>query len=294
MKETKYLENVEEQENIIYHGCEAPKDNVLRLTTYNGIAVYKQTSGPSTAYTQADGCSIPGFLTVLGLSKEVREFFRPAYQEYCDYLLGEKMDKMCKDAYYPDGAWDIIVGFLFGSEYESCMLKSLEIYSGLRLFGFVAYNEKKNKFNTSSNCSFCGNQALKNKFQFQNIFGLIKSNIIYNIQGFLKNDLIPIPLKRTLFSAKAIGQVSYYPSLLGSNKTFCWILDFSKPNSFVSIYCISKELNIPPLFFFGKCALAQVRYFNKWEEMDLGQKRKILNYKLNNTSSSSKEIMDFY
>ncbi|ORX82732.1 hypothetical protein BCR32DRAFT_278643 [Anaeromyces robustus] len=99
---------------------------------------------------------------------------------------------------------------------------------------------------------------------------------LFSIQGFLKNDLIPIPLKRTLFSAKVIGQVSYYAPLLGSNKNntsstqtiinkgFYWILGYSKPNSFVSIYCISKELNIPPLS--GKCALAQVRCFNKWKD----------------------------
>ncbi|ORX77170.1 hypothetical protein BCR32DRAFT_283457 [Anaeromyces robustus] len=54
------------------------------------------------------------------------------------------------------------------------------------------------------------------------------------------------------------------------------ILGYSKPNSFVSIYCISKELNIPPL--------SDV----------LINGTKILNDKLNNISSSTKEIMEFY
>ena len=41
---------------------------------------------------------------------------------------------------------------------------------------------------------------------------------LYSIKGFLKNSHIPIPYKRMLFSAIVIGQVSYYTSLLGSNK----------------------------------------------------------------------------
>jgi len=43
-------------------------------------------------------------------------------------------------------------------------------------------------------------------------------NELYSIKGFLKNPHIPIPYKRMLFSAIVIGQVSYYTSLLGSNK----------------------------------------------------------------------------
>ena len=48
---------------------------------------------------------------------------------------------------------------------------------------------------------------------------IIKLEIaLYSIKGFLKNPHIPIPYKRMLFSAIVIGQVSYYPPLLGSNK----------------------------------------------------------------------------
>jgi len=36
-----------------------------------------------------------------------------------------------------------------------------------------------------------------------------------------------------------------------------------KGNSFTSIYCVSKELLIPPLS--AKCAIAQVRCFKKWK-----------------------------
>jgi len=42
-----------------------------------------------------------------------------------------------------------------------------------------------------------------------------------------------------------------------------WIERFSNENSFISFYCFSKELNIPPLS--AKCAIAQVRCFKKWK-----------------------------
>jgi len=42
-----------------------------------------------------------------------------------------------------------------------------------------------------------------------------------------------------------------------------WIEGFSKGNSFTTLYCVSKELNIPPLS--AKCAIAQVRCFKKWK-----------------------------
>ena len=38
---------------------------------------------------------------------------------------------------------------------------------------------------------------------------------------------------------------------------------FSNGNSFTSLYCVSKELNIPLLS--AKCAIAQVRCFKKWK-----------------------------
>jgi len=78
-----------------------------------------------------------------------------------------------------------------------------------------------------------------------------------------------------LFLAIVIGQISYYAPLLGSNKDrtrstqtlvnsgLYWIEGFSKGNSFTSLYCVSKELNVPPLSV--KCAIAQVRCFKKWK-----------------------------
>jgi len=100
-------------------------------------------------------------------------------------------------------------------------------------------------------------------------------NTLYSIKEFLKNPHIPIPYKRMLFSAIVIGQVSYYAPLLGSNKDrtkstqtlvnsgLCCIEGFSKGNSFTSLYCVSKKLNVPPLS--AKCAIAQVRCFKKWK-----------------------------
>jgi len=100
-------------------------------------------------------------------------------------------------------------------------------------------------------------------------------NALYSIKGFLKNPHIPIPYKRMLFSAIVIGQVSYYAPLLGSNKDrtrstqtlvnsgLYWIEEFSKGNSFTSLYCVSKELNVTPLW--AKCVIAQVRCFKKWK-----------------------------
>jgi len=57
-----------------------------------------------------------------------------------------------------------------------------------------------------------------------------------------------------------LGKVSYYVPLLGSNKEertrstktlinsgLYWIEGFSNGNNFTSLYCVSKELNIPPL-----------------------------------------------
>ena len=98
---------------------------------------------------------------------------------------------------------------------------------------------------------------------------------LFNVRGFLKNPLIPIPFKRTLISSIVISRVAYYAPLLGSNKSrtnstqqlinkgLYWILGSNGRNSFVSLYNLSKELNIPPLS--AKCALAQIRCFEKWK-----------------------------
>jgi len=69
-----------------------------------------------------------------------------------------------------------------------------------------------------------------------------------------------------LFSAIVSGQVSYHAPLLGSNKErgrstqtlvimrLYWIEGFSNGNSYTSLYCVSKELNIPALSV--KCVIA--------------------------------------
>ena len=68
---------------------------------------------------------------------------------------------------------------------------------------------------------------------------------------------------------------SYFAPLLGSNKArtnntqklinkgFRWIAGIQKSKSFINVYSISKNLNIPPLS--AKCALSQVKCFDKWK-----------------------------
>ncbi|KAG4083756.1 hypothetical protein H8356DRAFT_1326866 [Neocallimastix lanati (nom. inval.)] len=92
----------------------------------------------------------------------------------------------------------------------------------------------------------------------ENRVNIIKK-ALYSIQGYLKNPHIPIPYKQMLFSAIVSGQVSYHAPLLGSNKErgrstqtlvimrLYWIEGFSNGNSYTSLYCVSKELNIPAL-----------------------------------------------
>ena len=104
-------------------------------------------------------------------------------------------------------------------------------------------------------------------------------NALYSIKGFLKNPHIPIPYKRMLFSAIVIGQVTHYAPLLRSNKDrtrstqtlvnsgLYWIEGFSKGNSFTYLYCVSKELNVPPLS--AKCANTQVRCFKIMEKLEM-------------------------
>ena len=101
----------------------------------------------------------------------------------------------------------------------------------------------------------------------------------YSLKGFLKNPHIPIPYKRMLFSAIVIGQVTHYAPLLRSNKDrtrstqtlvnsgLYWIEGFSKGNSFTYLYCVSKELNVPPLS--AKCANTQVRCFKIMEKLEM-------------------------
>ena len=54
---------------------------------------------------------------------------------------------------------------------------------------------------------------------------------------------------------------SYIQKLI--NLELYWIGGFPKRNSFISLYNISKDLNIPPIS--AKCALAQYQCYKNWE-----------------------------
>ena len=96
-----------------------------------------------------------------------------------------------------------------------------------------------------------------------------------SVKQFLNNPFIPIPFKKTVLNSIVISKVSYFAPLLGSNKErsrsaqttinrgLNYIAGVKEAKSLTSTYCISKDLNIPPLS--AKCALAQDRCFNKWK-----------------------------
>ena len=76
-----------------------------------------------------------------------------------------------------------------------------------------------------------------------------------------------------------LSKVSYFAPLLGSNKErinntqkliskeLRWIAGLHKAKSFITVYSFSKNLNIPLLS--AKCALSQVKYFEKMEKFKL-------------------------
>jgi len=84
-----------------------------------------------------------------------------------------------------------------------------------------------------------------------------------------------------MFKSIVLSPVSYTAPLLGSNTVltvlepkftqklidlgffFYWICGFSKKDSFISLYNIPKDLNIPPMS--AKCVLAHSRCHIKWE-----------------------------
>jgi len=79
----------------------------------------------------------------------------------------------------------------------------------------------------------------------------------------------------------ASNKVSSDPMQKYINLGFYWIAGFSKGNSLVSLYNISKDLNIPPLS--AKCSLAQIRCFKKWK------KSKCIISKLINTKAGTRK-----
>ena len=75
---------------------------------------------------------------------------------------------------------------------------------------------------------------------------------------------------KIIINSYVLSKVSYFAPLLGSNKErtnntqklinkgLRWITDLQKAKSFVNVYSISKNLNIPPLS--AKYALSQVKF----------------------------------
>ena len=114
---------------------------------------------------------------------------------------------------------------------------------------------------------------------------------LFSIGNFLRNSRIPLPFKKLVLNAFVISKVSYFAPLLGSNKNkskgaqnfvnmgLYWAAGVHNAKSFVSLYCISKDFNIPPLS--AKCALIQTRCFNKWKYSNC-----IISYLVNNIQNS--------
>jgi len=133
-----------------------------------------------------------------------------------------------------------------------------------------------------TNCYTYLGIPFSNDLELKPIIQRINNNVrkaLYSIKRFLNSPHIPIPYKSMLFSAILFGQVSYYAPLLGSNAErtrntqtlvnsgLYWIIGFSNGNSFTSLYCVSKELSIPPLSV--ECAITQERCFKKMEKLEM-------------------------
>ncbi len=107
-----------------------------------------------------------------------------------------------------------------------------------------------------------------------------------SFRGFLTNNTIPIPFKKMVLQSFIISKVLYYAPLLGSNKKrtsrvqslvhkgILWCIGSSskdknnKPkdkvnNSYISLYALTRDLQIPPLA--ATCAAQQIKCFKKWK-----------------------------
>ena len=144
---------------------------------------------------------------------------------------------------------------------------------------------------------------------------------LYSVSNFLKNPKIPLPFKKIIINSYIISKVSYFSPLLGSNKVrsnsaqkvvnkaLRWAAGVHKAKSFTSVYSISKDFNIPPLS--AKCALAQVKCFNKWKNSNCiisnlvnnipktrkhtwTKESKILKGKLEKRGDTTQAIKNFY
>jgi len=111
------------------------------------------------------------------------------------------------------------------------------------------------------------------------IIKLLNSKVtkaLFSVNKFLSNSKIPIPFKKIIINSYVLSKVSYFAPLLGSNKErtnntqklinkgLRWVAGLQKAKSFINVYSISKDLNIPPLS--AKCALSQVKCFDKWKD----------------------------
>jgi len=65
------------------------------------------------------------------------------------------------------------------------------------------------------------------------------------------------------------------------NKGLRWIAGLQKAKSFINVYSISKDLNVPPLS--AKYVLSQVKCFDKWKGSNC-----IISYLVNNIPKSRK------
>ncbi|ORX48702.1 hypothetical protein BCR36DRAFT_292895 [Piromyces finnis] len=108
------------------------------------------------------------------------------------------------------------------------------------------------------------------------------------MKNFLINNCVPIGLKNIVIHSYILSKVSYYASLLGSNKNrtrrvqslinsaVLWSInsfhnksfnnkDFVfERNSFISLYALTRDMKIPTLS--GICAAQQVKCFVKWRK----------------------------
>jgi len=128
------------------------------------------------------------------------------------------------------------------------------------------------------------------------IIKLLNSKVtkaLFSVSKFLSNSKIPIPFKKIIINSYVLSKVSYFAPLLGSNKArtnntqklinkgLRWIAGIQKAKSFINVYSISKDLHIPPLS--AKCALSQVKCFDKWKDSNC-----IISYLVNNIPKSRK------
>jgi len=122
------------------------------------------------------------------------------------------------------------------------------------------------------------------------LYSKVKKSL-FSLSHFFSNKHIPIALKKKILKSYVISKAIYFSPLLGSNKIrtrriqslinigLYWCIgtfnhkkqinnpnnkiDKLKHNSTMSIYAISKDLEIPPIA--GTCAALQVKCFCKWE-----------------------------